>query len=149
MTSSTQLNLTDEELDELLLACSNSFEQQPTKRPKLDESATYPTCSSKPRTFAPPKMEQEIQQARVGAVPKKTQADTKYCLGLWEEWRYHRLVNFHEDIPNITELPWPDLAKLLSRFILEIRKKKKRKMAMNSPQTHSITSLVVYSVTYV
>ena len=42
---------------------------------------------------------------------------------MWDEWRYHRLVNYQDDIPEITEIPWPDLAKLLSRFILEIRKK--------------------------
>ena len=42
---------------------------------------------------------------------------------MWDEWRYHRLVNYQDNIPEITALPAEDLAKLLSRFILEVRKK--------------------------
>ena len=117
MTSSTQLNFIDEELDELLLSCSDSFEQQPTKRPKLDESIDCPSSSSKARIFAAPKTEQEIQQARLGAIPKKTQSDIKHCVGMWDEWRYHRLINFQDNIPGTTELSWPDcLAGLCWRF---------------------------------
>ena len=121
-TSSTQLNLTDEELDELFLVCNSSFEQ-PAKRPKLGDCAIGPSSTATAQIFAPPKTEQEIQQARIGAIPKKTQSDTKYCIGMWDEWRYHRLVNYQDNILEITEIPWPDLSKLLSRFILEARKK--------------------------
>jgi hypothetical protein len=39
-TSSTQLNLTDKELDELLLACSNSF-KQPKNDPSLMKAPSF------------------------------------------------------------------------------------------------------------
>ena len=63
--------------------------------------------------------QEEIEQARTGAIPKKTKSDTKYCVGMWDEWHYHRLVNFQENIPQIADIPKPALSKLLSQFVLE------------------------------
>ena len=115
-TSSTQLNLTDEELDKLFLVCNSSFEG-PAKHSKLDDCTIGPSSSM---NFCSSKILQEIQQARIGAIPKKTQSDTKYCIGIWH---YHRLVCYQDNIPEITEIPWPDLSKLFSLLILEIHKK--------------------------
>ena len=100
--TSSSSTLTDEEL---LLACKSIFEP-PAKRPKVDTISTNGNASktsATARTFSPPKTEQEIQQARIGAIPKKTQSDTKYCIGMWDEWRYHRLVNYQDNIPEITQ----------------------------------------------
>ena len=119
--SSTQATFTDAEL---FLACSTSFEQQPLQQPiKRQRLCAAEGCTSTARIFAPPKTEQDIQQARLGAIPKKTQSDTKYCIGMWNEWRYHRYMNYHDSIPEITVISWPELATLLSKFVLEVRKK--------------------------
>ena len=90
------------------------------KCPRLEH---LPQPKAKPRKFAPPKTEQEIETARKGAIPKKTQSDTKYCIGMWNEWKWNRLAYYGENIPDIAEIPSAELSKLLSRFILEVRKK--------------------------
>ena len=133
--SSTQLNAADKEfdLDELFRACSDSFEDLlPNKRLKLGEANGKQCYTYKQRKFALPKTEEEIEQARIGAIPKKTKSDTKYCVGMWDEWRYHRLVNFQENIPQIADTPKPALSKLLSQFVLEIRKKNGDKFPPNT-----------------
>ena len=40
--------------------------------------------------FAGPKSAKDVADAQKAGVPNKTQADTKYCIRLWEEWRTHR-----------------------------------------------------------
>lgn len=92
-------------------------------RPRFGDNTTGSSSTATARKFAPPKSEKEMQQARISAISKKTQSDTKYCVGMWDEWHYHRAVSYQDDIPDITAIPWPHLAKLLSRFILEVRKK--------------------------
>ena len=41
--------------------------------------------------FANPKTE-DVAAARRASIPKKTQAHTKYCMRLWNEWKAHRNV---------------------------------------------------------
>ena len=104
------------DIDRILLAAIESFEQQQqqqqprpltskyeTPRPLTSPTPTPLTTSSN-RPFATPKTQQEIADARVSAVPKKTQQDTEYCVRLWEEWCQHRQSNFGDSIPQLTEL---------------------------------------------
>ena len=111
------------------------------KRLKLEEVS--PLSQSKPRKFAPPKTEQEIETTRKAAIPPKTQSDTKYCIGIWNEWRWNRLAYYGENIPRINEASSVDLAKLLSRFILEVRKKNGEEFPPNS-LLHIVSGLQHY-----
>ena len=51
---------------------------------------------------------------------------------MWNEWRWNRLAYYGENIPLINEASSADLAKLLSRFILEVRKKNGEEFPPNS-----------------
>ena len=123
------------DIDRILLAAIESFEQQQqqqqprpltskyeTPRPLTSPTPTPLTTSSN-RPFATPKTQQEIADARVSAVPKKTQQDTEYCVRLWEEWCQHRRNNFGDSIPQLTELQPTELQQWLTYFILELRRK--------------------------
>jgi len=77
-------------------------------------------------------------EARAKAVPKRTLGDTKYCVGIWDGWRYHRQVHSRDLIPEVDELDSPDLANLLSHFVLEVRKKNGEEFPPNS--LHHIVS---------
>ena len=68
-------------------------------------------------------------QARTEAVPAKTQQDTKYCLGLWNEWRDYRNQTTSA---TITELTTSELQHWLTRFVLEVRKKTGEEFPPNS-----------------
>ena len=101
----------DEELDALLLASSDNYENY-AKKPPLSPPSKPANLS----VFAPPKSEEEVEQARKCTVPKKTLDDMKYCVGIWNEWRYHREVNNGIVIPAVDELDLPTLATFLSNF---------------------------------
>ena len=75
--------------------------------------------------FADPKTEEDVAAARRASVPKKTQADTKYCMRLWNEWTTHRnALSTAEKIPdNITTMNAETLQYWMCRFVLEVRKK--------------------------
>ena len=73
-----------------------------------------------------------MDQAQKNTVPKKTLDDMKYCVGIWNEWRYYREVNSGTVIPAIDELDLPILASHLSNFILEVRKKNGDEFPPNS-----------------
>lgn len=101
------------------------------------------TGTSTTRKHAFLKSEKEIEQARQNAIPKKTQSDAKYCIGMWNEWRLHRQMKYRDKIPEITDGPWAQLAKLLSRFVLEVRKKNGDEFPPNSLY-HIISGLQRY-----
>ena len=71
--------------------------------------------------FALPKTEKEVVEARKASVPKKTQADTKYCMRLWNEWNMHRNVAAStESVPDdITEMSSEALQYWMCRFVLD------------------------------
>jgi hypothetical protein len=56
----------------------------------------------------------------------------KYCVGIWNEWRYQREVNNGTVIPAIDELDLPILVSYPSNFILEVRKKNGNEFPPNS-----------------
>ena len=70
-----------------------------------------------------PKTDEEIQFARERAIPVKTVADTKYCIGLFEEWRKHRIDTTAVNIPIIINMTKEQMQYWLVRFVLEVRKK--------------------------
>ena len=60
------------------------------------------------------------------SVPKKTQADTKYCVRLWNEWKAHHnslVTTDLEAVPDTAQLDCKTLQYWLSCFVLEVRKK--------------------------
>ena len=79
--------------------------------------------NKKKRQFASVKTDTEVQTARATGTPKKTMEDTKYCLGLWDEWVRHREKDNGDSILPITELSRGDLQYWLTRFILEVNSK--------------------------
>ena len=110
-------------MDALLLVCSQQFEEaiEPkTKRQKFDTSLKTAT---KKHIFGVPKTEKEVAEARLGAVPAKTLADNSYCIGVWREWRDHRVTVYGDKMPTIEQLSPSELAANLLSFIFEGRKK--------------------------
>ena len=75
--NSSTLTFNDAKLNNLLLAYSYKVT---AKRPQLTAPAP-----AKPRAFAPLKSKEEVKQARENAIPKNTQDDTQYCVGMWNE----------------------------------------------------------------
>ena len=73
---------------------------QPPRRPL---SSSTPNAA-KPRPFAAPKTKQEIADARLHGIPKKTQEDTEYCKRLWNEWCKYRQQSTGDCIPGLTDL---------------------------------------------
>ena len=43
-----------------------------------------------PRRFTLPKSDDGVEQAKLAAIPVKTQSDTKWCTKLWREWSIQR-----------------------------------------------------------
>ena len=94
-------DILDAHIEALSLACSQQYEEeeeeQASKRMKLDST----TGSSSKWPFAVPKSEEEIAKAKLSAVPEKTLADTKYCIGVWNQWCDHRHAVHGDIIPPI------------------------------------------------
>ena len=109
-------------VDSLLLQASQSFENGA----ELEIPNNSVIAEGKPR-FAVPKSDEDVESARRAGVPKKTQADTKYCMRLWNEWRIHRnstCTAIAETVPDdITQMECETLQYWMCRFVLEVRKK--------------------------
>ena len=107
-------------LDSVLLEASEQF-----KRPgNLLTTPSVANNTSNEARFAIPKTE-EVQQARKARIPKRTQADTKYCLDIWKNWSNYRnsVVNTEQVNKDITALDNSGIQYWMSQFILEVRKK--------------------------
>ena len=86
-------------VDTLLLQASNAFETAEIPSNSI-------TAETKSR-FADPMSEEDVAKARRASVPKKTQADTKYCMRLWNDWSAHRSSRASSDletVPDITQM---------------------------------------------
>ena len=95
------------------------------------------------RPFAAPKTEEEIEQARLTGVPRKTQKDTEYCVRLWSAWSAHYQAAAGVTIPPLAEIDKSELQRLLTHFILEIRKKDGSEFPPNSLH-HLVCGLMRY-----
>ena len=73
--------------------------------------------------FAPLKSEEDITRARREGIPQSTLKDTKYCLGIWDEWTAARQEHTATYIPPMATMSAAELSSWLTRFILEARKK--------------------------
>ena len=101
------------------MAASQSFEYIATPLPVAVASTSHSHKPQDTTRFAPPKSDDEIQQARERAIPSKTLADTKYCMGILNEWRRCRV----DIIPSIEDMSREQMQYWLTRFVLEVRKK--------------------------
>ena len=88
----------------------------------IDDIIHHGSRAAKLREFAPPKSTIQRRSSRL-AMWKKTQDDTKYCMGIWNEWRQHKQLYDGSTIPAVDELDSAALAKLLSHFALVVRKR--------------------------
>ena len=95
------------------------------------------------RPFATPKTEEEIEQARLTGVPRKTQKDREYCVRLWSAWSTHYQAAAGVTIPPLAEIDSSELQRLLTHFILEIRKKDGSEFPPNSLH-HLVCGLMRY-----
>ena len=96
-----------------LLQASELFEAEVGAESKAEQSVAGGAHTT--RTFAAPKTDEEVAEARSKGVPYKTQKDTAWGISIWEQWRKHRQQTTGVAIP-------PTLDYWLSRFILEVRK---------------------------
>ena len=88
-------------VDTFLLQASNTFET--AEIPSNSITAEAKSC------FADPMSEEDVAKTRRASVPKKTQADTKYCMRLWYNWSAHRSSRASsaydlETVPDITQI---------------------------------------------
>ena len=65
---------------------------------------------------------------RSTAVPRKTKADTEYCMRIWDAWRKERISRDEADseadkqITPITQMDKEVMKRWLTLFVLEVRK---------------------------
>ena len=121
--STCHASMDDVHIDALLLACSQQFEEAIEPETKHQKFDTNLKTATKKRIFGVPKTEKEVAEARLGAVPAKTLADNSYCIGVWREWRDHRVTVYGDKMPTIEQLSPSELAANLLSFIFEGRKK--------------------------
>ena len=124
------------DIDRLLLAASDSYEKSLQNHELVSETSsahqTSPAPSKPSCTFAAPKTEEEIRNARAKGVPSKTVEDTKYCVNLWNEWKRYRQETLGDSIPDLTELSRSELQHWLTRFVLEVQKEDGSKFVPNT-----------------
>ena len=124
--------MADIELDELLLAASQDFEEKAIVVEKQHVGVTTRSCRQKQREtptarFANPTTTDELKEMVQEAVPAKTRQQTKWAVCLWMNWRMHRIkvAQTEEDCPpRLADMSKEKavLAKWLSNFIVEIRR---------------------------
>ena len=114
----------EDDIDRLLLAASESYEKSLLSQTQnLSDKQAPPIKQAQPpsnhsRTFAAPKTEEEIRNARAKGVPSKTVEDTKYCVNLWNEWKRYRQETLGDSIPDLTKLSRSQLQHWLTHFVL-------------------------------
>ena len=127
-----QLESIPEDIDTLFASAFDAFEFEsipnptPTSTipvPSATQCHTSSTPTTSARRFAPPKTEQEIQEARIKGIPKKTLEDTQYCVKVWEEWCSYRRQVCQDTIPPLQSIEASQLQHWLTRFVLEVRKR--------------------------
>ena len=109
-------------VDNILLEASLEFERT-AKKPIIQDQVTSNTGPQATR-FSTPKSSEDVAMAIASSVPKKTQADTKYCVELWKKWSNFRNSITEEQVPErIEAMDNEQLRYWLSRFIFEVRKR--------------------------
>ena len=85
------MNLLEVKVNKLLLECSMQYEsERPSSSGIFQQQHKQEALPTPPkRPFAPPETESEMSKAKDMAVPQKTVVDTKYCVGLWNQWCSH------------------------------------------------------------
>ena len=98
----------------------SSSSNQPALQSSSSQLALQPSSSDSGR-YGKPITDQEILEACMKAIPKKTQQGTEYCVRMWNSWRNNRIKQDF-DIPQLTESDKNIQAHWLARFIIEVRK---------------------------
>ena len=88
-------------VDNILLEVSLEFERT-AKKPIIQDQVTSNTGPQATR-FSTPKSSEDVAMAIASSVPKKTQADTKYCVELWKKWSNFRNSITEEQVPERIE----------------------------------------------
>ncbi len=103
------------------------------------EAATAPSAPAQPTSrFAAPVSDTTVAKARIDSVPKKTREDSAYCMRFWQEWARNRLQAANLRVPPFSELDKQGLQYWLSRFILEIRTKKRHRVCSKHTASHCV-----------
>ena len=113
----------------------NRGEELSEQPPVLERKRAKSGVTSAKRAFARPKTQEEIGQAKKSSIPATTMKDTRYCVGVWNEWRNYRMDAFGEDIAALKDLEVEKLATCLSNLFLMSGKR----MEWSFLQIHSIT----------
>ena len=109
-------------VDNILLEASLEFERT-AKKPIIQDQVTS-SMGPQATRFSTPKSSEDVAMAIASSVPKKTQADTKYCVELWKKWSNFRNSITEEQVPErIKAMDNEQLRYWLSRFVLEVRKR--------------------------
>ena len=93
---------------------------------------TTGTSTNRKHAFSLDQKLRKIEQAQQNAVPKKTQSDTKYCIGMWNEWRLHRQMKYQDNIPEITDASWAQLEFTDFRGDLDAERKRLQQQGLGS-----------------
>ena len=109
-------------VDGLLLEAHETFESQGQKHQLSDTSV----LSKERSRFADPKSEKDVADTKKSKCVLKTQADTKYCTRLCNEWKmHHNSLATSETFPDdITEISKETLQYWMCCFVLEVQKKR-------------------------
>ena len=75
MSGTSMDSSSEEELDELMLAASQSYEDSVKATPSAEEKSRMPKKSR----FAMPKSAEDIERVRIDTIPEKTKQDNNYC----------------------------------------------------------------------
>ena len=92
-------------------------------------TATAPSTSTTPGPpstagrFAAPLTEGEIVEVRQAGIPEKTKRDTRYCLNTYTAWKTHTEKMSNTTITPLEKMSKQEIAHILTRFVLEVRKK--------------------------
>ena len=84
------------------------------------------------RRFTNPKSDEEVNEIRATAVPKKTKEDTEYCMRIWNAWWKERIASnetrddasseVDEQIIPLLQMSKEVMKHWLTLFVLEVRK---------------------------
>ena len=98
----------------------------------LPEEAPTHMCEL-PSRYVIPKTNEEIKRAHEESVPKATRTDTAYCIRLRNDWAENRSKHTKEMVPPFDQLHDKSLLQCwLTRFVLEVRSKKRTENTLNT-----------------
>lgn len=129
--------MTEEELDSILMSASQQYEEEAEEEMLLmasqqyeetfsqldvDKIITTPASTSESSRFGPVVNLKEIVKE---SIPSKTRQQTKWCRDTWDAWHSHRvkIATAPQDVPpRLLNMDNQQLDYWLSRFLTEVRR---------------------------